>query len=299
VTNKDSGAGAPAGKASAKIDGIRAGFSPYNSSDTAPIQHVRGLRLSVVVPSFNQGDFLEETLLSLLHQKGLAPGELEIVVIDGGSTDQSVEIIKRYAHRVDYWVSEPDDGQTDALIKGFGAATGDVLGWLCSDDLLELTAAREVLDYFAQQPEVSFVYGDGCWIDRYGRFLRWKKEIPFNRFIWVHDFNYIPQPSAFWRRDLYLAVGGLRQKFDLAMDADLWARFAALTEPRHLRRVWSKMRSYPEQKNQHLRKQSDQEDAQIRRELGYRSGRHLHRYFLFLLAKSARICWKLATGCYW
>lgn len=259
----------------------------------------RSLKLSVVVPSFNQGEFLEETLKSLAAQKSVAEDELEIIVIDGGSTDQSVDIIKHHADRIAYWVSEPDEGQTHALIKGFDVATGDVFGWICSDDLLEPTTVRTVLDYFAAHPDAAFVYGDACWIDREGRFLRWKKEIPFNWFIWAHDYNYIPQPSAFWRRALYDEVGGLCREFDLAMDADLFARFARRTRPRHVRSVWSRMRTYPEQKNQRLRARSDQEDLRIRRELGYAVDVPGVRSALFLAAKAARVGWRLMTGCYW
>ncbi len=96
-----------------------------------------GLRLSVVIPSKNQGEFLEETLRSLFDQRDIARDALEIIVIDGGSTDASAEIIARYADRIAYRVSEPDEGQTHALIKGFAVAKGDILAWLCSDDLIE------------------------------------------------------------------------------------------------------------------------------------------------------------------
>ncbi len=257
------------------------------------------LRLSVIIPSFNQGEFLEETLVSLVNQQDIAQDELEIIVIDGGSTDGSIDIIKRYADRIAYWVSEPDEGQTHALIKGFAVAQGDILAWLCSDDLFEPTTVREAIDFFTAHCQTRFVYGDSRWIGRDGRFLRWKKEIPFNWFIWVYDYNYISQPSAFWRRDLYEEVGGLRQEFDLAMDADLWARFARITRPRHVRHGWSRMRSYPEQKNQRLRARSNAEDLRIRRELGYRVDGPVYRYVMYVLAKTARICWKLAGGCYW
>ena len=257
-----------------------------------------GLRLSIVVPSFNQGEFLEETLLSLFGQQDLADDELEVIVIDGGSGDSSVEIIERYADRLAYHVSEPDDGQTHALVKGFDRATGDIFGWLCSDDILEPTTIRQVLDFFASRPDQSFVYGDACWIDRQGNFIRWKKEIPFNWFIWLYDHNYIPQPSAFWRRDLYARVGGLRQEFDLAMDADLWARFARETRPIHVKSAWSRMRFYPEQKNRRLRRESNIEDAQIRRALGRPVDRKVFRWCMFLLAKSARVAWRIWDGCY-
>jgi glycosyltransferase involved in cell wall biosynthesis len=257
-----------------------------------------GLRLSIVVPSFNQGEFLEETLRSLFDQQAIARDELEVIVIDGGSTDDSVAILERHADRLAYYVSEPDEGQTDALVKGFARATGDVLGWLCSDDLLEPTTVREVLDVFTARPESGFVYGDACWIDRQGNFIRWKREIPFNWFIWVYDHNYIPQPSTFWRRDLYERVGGLSREFDLAMDADLWARLARETRPVHVRAAWSRMRFYPEQKNQRLRAESDREDDVIRRRMGYPMDGKLRRRVMFLVAKSARVAWRLWTGCY-
>ncbi len=271
----------------------------HGAGESGPAPHSGALRLSVVIPSFNQAAFIEQTLESLFNQQDIARNELEIVVIDGGSSDGSVGILERHSDRIAYWVSEPDEGQTHALIKGFEVATGDVLGWLCSDDLLEPRAARQVLDFFASHPKASFVYGDACWIDRDSRFLRWNKEIPFNWFIWVYDYNYIAQPSAFWRRGLYEEVGGLRQEFDLAMDADLWARFARITRPRHVRRAWSKMRSYPEQKNKRLRTQSDAEDLRIRRELGYRVDWPVYRSVMYVLAKAARVCWKLVTRCYW
>lgn len=211
-------------------------------------------RITVVTPSYNQARFLEASLRSV-HEQGYP--NLEHIVIDGGSTDGSVEVIRKYADRLAYWVSEADKGQTDALIKGFLRASGDILAWLNSDDLYEPRTLWEVAEFFVRNPQVQFVYGDALWIDTGGRVLRAKKEIPFHRFIWLHDYNYIPQPSAFWRRGLYEAAGGLDLSFDLAMDADLWIRFADRTEPVHVRRIWSRMRLYPEQKNQRLRARSD------------------------------------------
>jgi glycosyltransferase involved in cell wall biosynthesis len=252
-------------------------------------------RITVVTPSYNQGRFLEATLRSV-HDQGYP--NLEHIVIDGGSTDGSVEIIRKFEHRLAYWVSEPDKGQTDALIKGFSRATGEILAWLNSDDLYEPRTLWEVAEFFSGHPNVQFVYGDALWIDTEGRILKPKKEIPFNWFIWLYDHNYIPQPSAFWRRELYEAVGGLDPRFDLAMDADLWIRFAERTRPLHVRRIWSRMRLYPEQKNQRLRAISNEEDEVIRKrylpdEPIWR--RRLKRVF----AKGMRVGWKLVWGCYW
>lgn len=252
-------------------------------------------RISIVTPSFNQAGYIGETMESVLGQ---GYPNLEYIVVDGGSTDGSADVIARYSDRLAYWTSEPDDGQTDALAKGFRRATGGIMGWLCSDDLLEPGSLFEVAETFARNPAWQVVYGDGLWIDAAGGPLRPQKEIPFNRFVFLYDYNYLPQPSTFWRRGLYERVGGLDPSFDLAMDADLWARFAEHTEPRHVARPWSRMRRYPEQKNSRMRDLSDVEDARIR-------ARYLPDEPAWLrrpkrtLAKGLRVSMRLARGAYW
>lgn len=252
------------------------------------------MKISVITPSYNQAQFLEETMRSI-HDQGYS--ELEHIVIDGGSTDGSVEIIKRYDDRLAYWVSEPDAGQTDALIKGFERATGDVFCWLNSDDLFEARTLFEVADYFRGHPEVEFVYGDSTWIDAEGHPLKPKREHRWSRFVWMYDHNFIPQPSAFWRAGLYRQVGGLDRRFDLAMDADLWIRFAEVSRPRHVRRAWSKMRFYPEQKNTRLRAQSGAEGRAIRARYVPRRSRTASRMRRYL-ARCYRIVLKTGAGGY-
>lgn len=252
------------------------------------------LTISVVTPSYNHAEFLEATLRSVLDQQYPA---LEYIVIDGGSTDDTPAILDRYRDRLAYVVSERDRGQTDALIKGFERATGEILAWLNSDDLYEPRTLHEVAAHFAAHPDHRFIYGDALWVDRGGMPLRFKREIPYSRFISTYGYNYVPQPSTFWRRDLYRQVGGLDPDFDLAMDGDLWARFAEVTRPRHVRRVWSRMRLYPEQKNQSLRAKSDVEDARIAARYGpppSPAGRIARR----IAARGLRVAWRAATGCY-
>jgi len=253
------------------------------------------MTISMIVPSYNQAKFLRETLESLINQQGVAPHEREIIVIDGGSQDGSVEIIREFAPHLVYWVSERDRGQTHALEKGFARATGELQGWLCSDDVLEPDALRTVLDAFTADPQLQFLYGDASWIDEESRLLKHKKEIPFNWFIWAYDHNYIPQPSAFWRRELFQAVGGLDESLHLAMDCDLWARFAQRTEPRHLRKVLSRMRLYADQKTTRLLDKSKQERRAVCERYGARFGDRWRP----LAAKGLRVGWKFATGCYW
>ena len=250
----------------------------------------------MVTPSYNQARFIERTLRSVIHQ---AYPNLEFIVIDGGSTDGSAEIIQRYANRLAYWVSEADHGQTDALVRGFSRATGDILCYLCADDLHEPWTLREVAQFFLNNPQAEVVYGDSVWIDVEDRPIKPKKEHPFNWFIFMYDHDFVPQPSTFWRRSLYEKAGGLDPAFELAMDSDLWFRFAEIAPLYHIRRIWSRMRSYPEQKNQRLRAQSNQEDLLIRRRYGAAQEPAWSRTAKKIVAKGMRVGWKVATGCYW
>jgi hypothetical protein len=230
------------------------GCKPHHAQTPLPL-------ISIVTCSFQHARYLEQTLRSVIAQRY---PRFEYIVIDGGSTDESVEILRRHGHALTYWVSEPDLGQTDALIKGFARARGDICGWLCSDDLLLNGALRAVADFFAEHPDVMAMYGDALWIDADGRLLRPKKEMGFSRFVFLYDHNYIPQPSMFWRRSLYEAVNGLDPRFDVAMDGDLWERFSRRAQIAHLPRYLSCMRSYPEQKTQSRKVAGRGEDAAIR-----------------------------------
>jgi glycosyltransferase involved in cell wall biosynthesis len=252
-------------------------------------------KISVVTPSFNQGQYIEATIRSVLEQ---GYPNVEYIIMDGGSTDNTVEIIEKYSEHLAYWVSEPDEGQTDALVKGFNQASGDILCWLCSDDLFEPGTLREVAEIFAEHLDWQVVYGDSLWMDAGGRPIRPKKEIPFIRFIWMYDHNYLPQPSTFWRHGIYEQVGGLDVRMKLAMDGDLWARFAERTTLHHVPRTWSRMRYYPEQKNLRLRTTSDEEDALIRSRYLPDEPPWLRRLKWFP-AKGMRVALKLARGAYW
>ncbi|WP_322508462.1 glycosyltransferase family 2 protein, partial [Anaerolinea sp.] len=124
--------------------------------------------VNIVTPSFNQARFLEETMLSVLHQDY---PHIEYIVVDGGSTDGSVDIIRRYADRLAWWVSEPDRGQTDAINKGFAHAHGEILAWLNSDDTYQPGAVRAAVEALEKHPEAAMVYGDAHYIDENGRVI--------------------------------------------------------------------------------------------------------------------------------
>jgi glycosyltransferase involved in cell wall biosynthesis len=257
---------------------------------------MRDPKISVVTCCYNHVSFLERTITSVLDQKY---PNLEYIIIDGGSTDGSKDIIQRYSTQLAYWVSEPDEGQTHALIKGFNRATGDISCWLCSDDLFEPWTLREVADFFERRPEARVAYGDATWIDVQDRVIRKKREHGFNRFIWMHDYNFIPQPSTFWRHDLYLQVGGLDPAFDWAMDADLWARFAEVTHLYHAARPWSRMRIHPDQKKTRFIESGGNQEDRIIRQRYIGNEPEWMRRSLHLYAKGLRVGWKIFTGRYW
>ncbi len=196
--------------------------------------------VSIVTPSYNQARFLEATIRSVLEQDY---PRLEYIIVDGGSTDGSLEIIRRYADRLAWWVSEPDRGQTDAINKGFARARGEIFAWLNSDDTYNPGAVREAVEYLQAHPEIGLVYGDANYIDEaghvIGRFPAAQTDYRRLRRGYVH----IPQQSAFFRADLWRAVGPLDPSFYFAMDYDLWVRIAARSEIKYLPgRIWANFR---------------------------------------------------------
>lgn len=202
--------------------------------------------VSVVTPSFNQGRYLEKTLLSVLGQDY---PRVEYIVIDGASSDDSVDVIKRYAHRLAYWVSEKDMGQTDALNKGFAQAKGQILAWLNSDDLYAPGAISAAVAYLQANPQVGMVYGDLDFIDEndrvIGRFNAAQTDLVRLRRGYVH----VPQPATFFRAELWRQVGPLDPTFYFAMDYDLWVRLARVTRFQYLPgQVWAQFRLHSDAK---------------------------------------------------
>lgn len=201
--------------------------------------------ITIVTCSFQQARFLEATIRSVVAQDY---PNFEYIVVDGGSTDGSREIIEKYASSLSWWRSERDAGQSDALIKGFARARGDVFAWLCSDDILLPNALAKIAAFFVRNAEAMTVFGDALWIDVHGKPLRTKREMDFSRFVLLCDHSFIPQPSMFFRRSLYEDVGGLRLDLQMTMDFDLWERFSRKATIEHMREYLSCMRFYPEQK---------------------------------------------------
>ncbi len=195
--------------------------------------------VTIITPSFNQGAFLEATIRSVLEQDYPA---LEYFVIDGGSSDSSLDIINQYADRLAGWVSEPDLGQTDAINKGFARASGEILAWLNSDDIYYPGAVREAVAYLQSHPEAAMVYGDASFLDEQGneigRFPARQTDYARLRRGYVH----IPQQASFFRAELWREVGPLDTSFYFAMDYDLWVRLARKAPLVYLPRLWAGFR---------------------------------------------------------
>lgn len=195
--------------------------------------------VTIVTPSYNQGEFLEETIKSVLAQDYPA---LDYIIVDGGSSDGSVEIIKKYQAKLHAWVSEQDQGQTDAINKGFSMSRGEIMAWINSDDLYSPYAVREAVAYLQENPQVGMVYGDTELINRkslkVGEFNA--QQTNYKRL--MRGAVYIPQPAAFWRRELWDQVGSLDSSFYFAMDYDLWVRFAKRAQIKYIPRMWAKFR---------------------------------------------------------
>lgn len=187
------------------------------------------LRISIVTPSYNQAQFIERTIESVLEQSG--DFDVEYRVIDGGSTDGTVEILKRYGDRID-WISEPDKGQVDAINKGLRRATGDIVGWVNSDDVLLPGALVRVARAFKTHPEIEWVHGrcriinENDWtIRRWMAFYKHYRSM-HHTFENLLTENYISQMTAFWRRSVHDDIGYLDPEFDLAFDYEFFLRLA-------------------------------------------------------------------------
>jgi GT2 family glycosyltransferase len=182
------------------------------------------LSLSIVTPSYNTAPHLAAAIQSVLDQDW---PRVNYIVMDGGSTDGSVDVLKGFSPRV-HWISEKDAGQSDAINRGFARLGGDVLGWLNSDDTYAAGAFRIAMDYLEAHPDVALVYGIANFIDARGELIGPCVHIePYTRRRLFHYSDIIVQPAAFFRRSAFDAVGGLDTSLNWGMDYDLWLKIAA------------------------------------------------------------------------
>ena len=221
------------------------------------------LTLSVVIPTLNQGDTIEDTLASILAQDCL--DHLEIIVMDGGSTDSTLEVLERYRPWIHHLITGPDGGQSEAINRGLSIAKGDVLAWLNSDDYYLPGALAAVLDRFGAEPQLQFLVGAGDVVSLENAFLRHVPPLPMNATTmrdWKLD-RWVMQQSCFWRRELWQRVGGVDESLHLLMDYDLWFRFSKLTEAGMIGQTLAAMRYYPQAKTVRQRNKTSEEMAYV------------------------------------
>lgn len=206
------------------------------------------MKISVVMPSLNQVAFLPRAIESVLSQRGSF--ELELIVVDGGSTDGCVEVLSRIDDARLTWTTGPDDGQSDAINRGMARANGDLLAWLNSDDTYAPDALQAVCDGFARHPDRHWLTGQCDIVDRAGRSIRRpiaryknRRLARYTRRALLRE-NFISQPATFWRRKAWRDVGPLDTGLHWTMDYDLWLRLSELGDPLVLQHTLARFRLY-------------------------------------------------------
>jgi len=253
--------------------------------------------ISVVTPSYNQGQFLERTIRSVLNQGYPA---LEYIIIDGGSTDGSADIIRKYGPQLAHWVTEKDDGQAHAIRKGFERATGKIVAWLNSDDVYLPGTLLRAGRAFMEAPGIDILYGNRYLIDESDHVIGDRRLTPYIPYLSKCGLLYggfgINQPAAFWKKGLHDRVGGVDTSFRFAMDTDLILRLAlAGARFQFLREYFTGFRIHPDSKTSTIRHVARQEGQIIRSRYCRHNSRLLTLASVTLL-RSARAIIHLAQG---
>ncbi|MBI1838104.1 MAG: glycosyltransferase [Flavobacteriia bacterium] len=228
---------------------------------------MNSIKITILTPSFNQGDFIEKNILSVLNQQY---ENFEHIIIDGGSTDSTIEMLKKYPHLK--WISEKDNGQADALNKGFSMATGDVIGWVNSDDYLE----ENIFSFIAKE----FKSTETQWIVGYlnevnlSNLSITKIESPIITYdALIQNPDIVKQPCTFFRRELIEHAGKWNDQFYMIMDYDLWLRISKITSPKMVNYCFANFVIHPNQKTnpQNIKKQMSEIQFVLKREKVSRS----------------------------
>jgi glycosyltransferase involved in cell wall biosynthesis len=186
-----------------------------NKPNIVQSPHIVAPRISVVMPSYNQRQFIERSILSIINQNY---PNLEFIIIDGGSNDGTVDILRKYEKYLEYWISESDNGQSNALNKGFAHASGDIYGWLNSDDLYMPLAFERAVDMLSKHPEKSIVFGDWLNIDSDDLTIDRQYAFDFNINQFKYEGFHLNAQSMFWRKEVHQRFGGYLESLYNTMD---------------------------------------------------------------------------------
>jgi len=253
-------------------------------------------RISIITPSFNQGQYIEHTLRSVIEQDY---PNLEYIIIDGSSTDNTKDILKKYENKLTYWVSEPDKGQAHAINKGLKRCTGDIIGWLNSDDLLVPNALFAIASHFPTLAEPALLSGQGRFFNEQG--VVWEPSVcdgnltrtHYNKAMLLRCWKYsLHQPSTFWNKALMEQIGYINEDLFFAMDLDYWLRIIDAGIPVYTyQKVLSEFRLHESSK-------TVAESARLKKDLSTLAKKHLsgatalyyniHKYINYSTYKPAR-----------
>jgi len=251
-------------------------------------------RISVVTPSYNQGPFLEETIRSILLQ---GYPDLEYLVIDGGSTDNSVSIIQKYQQWIQFWVSEPDGGQSNAIQKGLSRVTGHISAYLNSDDIYMPEALQRVATQFGKSKSTDVVYGNLYRIDPEDQVIEEHRNTPFMRWGYLYGGFFLHQPCTFWKTDVARAAGGFNPDFRFDMDNDLFMRMAIRKARFAFERAFlAGFRVHPASKTSTILHVSHQENARIRSAYLPFPFDSLRGTLIRGFSRARRFCWYTLQG---
>ena len=201
--------------------------------------------VSIITPSFNQVEFIEETILSVLEQDY---PNIEYIIVDGGSTDGSVEIIKKHSDRIAWWVSEEDEGQSDAINKGMKRAKGEFVAWLNSDDIYLAGTISQAISALQLDPELGLVYADLNSINTDGKIFNTNHYQQYE-LLDLLAMRIIGQPTVFMRKSVLDKVGKISSEFDYLMDHHLWIRMFQQAKSRYVPGIWASARFHSSAKN--------------------------------------------------
>ena len=217
-------------------------------------------RITVVTPSFNQAAYLERTICSVLDQ---GYPNLEYIIVDGGSTDGSVDIIRRYADRLTWWVSEPDQGQTDAINKGLRRATGEWVAWQNSDDIYYPGVFHELAAATVKHPQAGLIIGDMMLIDEHDRPLRDICYVKPSYKALLAEGMVLTNQSAFWRRRVHEEIGLMAEDLHCSFDYEWFLRLTQHAEGAHVARIWGALRLHGVTKTSLLAQRFQEEKQRI------------------------------------